>query len=290
MARVYYVDVAVPADRKKRRKHKTHAVFDGGRVFRVRRLTELDDASEIYIDAMFPQIYEELMELIRRSVKIFLLKSTRLLKRLREENGVEKSDEVDARLLSTIPRNHFKQLTLKDLKLLQLINMYERYTGWKSLIRRWASAYPDSPFKEYAKEICSMQDCYSRRIIKEIAKDEDYVVIYRMVCEELGVRDSVEVAILVARLPLNWKLRRLKGLLGPTPHKSKNYHHRLRRHLSNLATAIYIHNKRHGIGAKLFENMNHMSRDNIIYALQLRILKILKRAWQQRQHMLVGGQ
>ena len=293
MARVYYVDVAVPADRKKRRKHKTHAVFDGGRVFRVRRLTELDDASEIYIDAMFPQIYEELMELIRRSVKIFLLKSTRLLKRLREENGVEKSDEVDARLLSTIPRNHFKQLTLKDLKLLQLINMYERYTGWKSLIRRWASAYPDSPFKEYAKEICSMQDCYSRRIIKEIAKDEDYVVIYRMVCEELGVRDSVEVAILVARLPLNWRLSRLKGLLGLIPRKNKNhdYHHRLRTHLARFAAMIYVNNKRHGICARLFKGINRVPRDKALHALQLRILKILKKAWQQqRQYMLAGGQ
>ena len=47
MARVYYVDVAVPADKKKRGKHKMHAVFDGSRVFRVKKLTELDDAGEI---------------------------------------------------------------------------------------------------------------------------------------------------------------------------------------------------------------------------------------------------
>ena len=46
MARVYYVDVAIPAD-KKRGRHKTHAVFDGGRVFRVKKLTELEGASEI---------------------------------------------------------------------------------------------------------------------------------------------------------------------------------------------------------------------------------------------------
>ena len=103
-ARVYYVDVAVPSDRKK---HKTHAVFDGGRVG---RLTELEDASEIYIDALFPQIYGELIE---RNVKIFSLKKLRLLRRFREENGVEKSDEADARLLSMIPRNHFNQLTLR---------------------------------------------------------------------------------------------------------------------------------------------------------------------------------
>ena len=52
--RIYFVDVAIPADRKGRRKYKMHAVFDGSRVFRVGRLTELEDAGEVYIDAMFP--------------------------------------------------------------------------------------------------------------------------------------------------------------------------------------------------------------------------------------------
>jgi hypothetical protein len=59
--RIYFVDTAIPADRKRRRRDKAHVVFDGSRVFRVRRLTELKDASEVYIDAIFPQIYEELI-------------------------------------------------------------------------------------------------------------------------------------------------------------------------------------------------------------------------------------
>jgi len=107
MARVYYVDVAIPADRKKRGKHKMHAVFDGSRVFRVKKLTELEDAAEVYIDAMFPQIYEELMELIEMNAKIFLLRNISLLKRLRKESKVEKSDEADAKLLSKIPEEMF---------------------------------------------------------------------------------------------------------------------------------------------------------------------------------------
>ena len=69
MARVYYVDVAIPADKKKRRKHKTHAVFDGGRVFGVKKLTELEDASEVFIDALFPELYEEVLELLRRGLR-----------------------------------------------------------------------------------------------------------------------------------------------------------------------------------------------------------------------------
>jgi len=264
-------------------------VFDGSRVFRVRRLMELKDASEVYIDAIFPQIYEELMKLIEGGVRVFLLKNTRMIKKLREENGVEKSDEADARLLSAIPRNYFRQLTIKELRLLQLINMYERYAEWKRIIRQWAAAYPQTLLKKYVRELHSVRDEYGRRIIEEVTKDENYAAIYRMACKGLGVRDSVEVAILVARLPLNWKLRRLKGLLGLTPHKNKNYNHKLREHLSKLATTIYINNKLYGTGAKLFEGINRTPRSKTLHTLQLMILRILKRAWQQ-QRMLAGGQ
>jgi hypothetical protein len=135
-----------------------------------------------------------------------------------------------------------------------------------------------------------MHDCYGRKIIEEVMRDEDYAAIYRMACVELGLKDSVETAILVARLPLNWKLRRLKGLLGLTPHKSKNYHHRLRGHLSKLAATIYINNGRGGVGAKLFEDINRTPQSKALHTLQLRILRILKGAWQQRQRMLAGGQ
>jgi hypothetical protein len=288
--RIYFVDAAIPADKKKRGKSKSHMVFDGRRVFRIGRLTELEDAGEVYVDAMFPQIHEELLELIEKGVKVFLLRDTRMIRRLREENGVEKSDEVDARILSIIPRNHFKQLTIRELRLLQLINMYEKYVRWKKIIRQWAAAYPQTPLKKYIREIHSIQDEYGRRIIKEIMRNEDYAAIYRMTCDGLGVRDSVEVAILVARLPLNWKLRRLKGLLGLTPHRNKNYNHRLRNHLSRLAATIYINNGHYGICARLFDGMNRAPKSKALYMLQLRILRILKRAWQQRQRMLAGGQ
>jgi hypothetical protein len=113
--------------------------------------------------------------------------------------------------------------------------MYERYSEWKRIIRRWAAAYPQTPLEKYVRELYSIQSGLGRRIIEEVMKNEDYAAIYRIACDELGVRDSVEAAILVARLPLNRKLSRLKGLLGLTPHKNKNYNHRLRGHLSKLA-------------------------------------------------------
>ena len=157
------------------------------------------------------------------------------------------------------------------MRLLQLINMYERYGEWKRIVRQWVSALPDTPFRRYAKELRSIQDHYGCRIIEEVMSDENYAVIYRMVCEELGLKDGVEVAILVVRLPLNWKLSRLKGLLGLTPYKNKNYNHKLRTHLTRLAATIYVSNKRYGIGAKLFENISRVPQDKALYALQLRI-------------------
>jgi hypothetical protein len=108
MARVYYVDVAIPIDKKKRGKGKTHIVFDGNRVFSVKKLTEPEDASEIYVDAMFSELYDEVLELLRRGTKVYLLKDTTKLK---------KTDEVDAMLLAQIPREVFKPLTAEELEL-----------------------------------------------------------------------------------------------------------------------------------------------------------------------------
>jgi hypothetical protein len=95
MARIYCIDVAVPNDKRR----KLHVVFDGERTFGIRKLTELKDASEVFIDTLNSKLYDEILELLKKDVKVFLLRGTKLIKRLREENGLRKSDEVDARLL-----------------------------------------------------------------------------------------------------------------------------------------------------------------------------------------------
>jgi hypothetical protein len=289
--RTYFVDTAIPADRKRRRRDKAHAVFDGSRVFRVRRLMELKDASEVYIDAIFPQIYEELLELTEKGVRVFLLKNTRMIRRLREENGVKKSDEVDARLLSAIPKDHFRQLTIREVRLLKLIGEYEMHVRWGKIIRQWMQICPLDPLKESVKRLRCIANRYARKIIEEVKSGEGYATTYRLACDMLGVKDSVEVAILVTRLPLNWKLSRLYGLLGLTPHKNKSYDHKLRAHLSRLATNIYLNNKRCRIGADLLKGLDGLPPKKAIYKLQLRIVKTLKKAWQQqKQCMLAGGQ
>jgi hypothetical protein len=219
--RIYFVDTAIPADKKKKGKNKTHVVFDGGRVFRVRRMTELEDAGEILIDALFPELYDEILELLRRGAKVYLLKDATKLKRLRVENKMRKCDENDVIILARMPEACFKELTIRDVTLLQLIDGYEKFTKWGKVIRQWMKSYPLDSFKESIRELRSMHDCYGRKIIEEVMRNDDYAAIYRMACDELELKDSVEVAILVARLPLNWRLRRLKGLLGLTPHRSK---------------------------------------------------------------------
>jgi len=139
MARVYYVDTAIPSGRKKR-KHKMHAVFDGDRVFRVKKLTELEDASEIYIDTLFPELYGEILELLRRGVRVYLLKDVRKLKKLRIESNLKKSDENDARLLARIPREAFRQLTAEELEIKAriepLIRHYEKIVRWRMTLKK----------------------------------------------------------------------------------------------------------------------------------------------------------
>jgi hypothetical protein len=52
-----------------------------------------------------------------------------MLKKLRRENNVRKSDEVDALMLSKIPREYFRALTIQEMerkvKVQPLINKYK---------------------------------------------------------------------------------------------------------------------------------------------------------------------
>jgi hypothetical protein len=69
---------------------KTHVIFDGNRVFKVKKLTELEDASEIFIDALFSELYDKVLELLRRGTRVYLLKDLVKLKKLRMENNLKK--------------------------------------------------------------------------------------------------------------------------------------------------------------------------------------------------------
>jgi len=278
MSRVVFVDTSRTTKDGRRR---PHACYDGKKVFEVYDPTKLKNYDEVFVDTLFPELYDEAAELLEKGVKIFLLKNTRLLKRLREENRIDKSDENDAKLLAMIPRDHFKQLTPNGLKLLRLIWEYERFIRWKKTIICWMQTYPSDPLKECVIWLRRLIKHHARRIIREVKNDENYAAVYRLACDMLGIRnDSVELAILVVRLPLNRKFSRLCGILGLTPNGGKNYNHKLRGHLSRLAMSIYL-NKRYGADEELMKDLEGLPLNKAIRRLQLRILKVLKRVWQQ---------
>jgi len=291
MARVYYVDSAIPSDRKKRGKHKTHVVFDGSRVFKVKKLTELEDASEIHIDALFSEMYDEVLELLRRGVKVYLLKDISELKKLRMENNVKKSDENDAVLLAQIPREKFRLLTVEELEfkmmIRPLINHYEQIVRWRATLKRLMKRGFNHNFEEVIRLMERDRMKLTRKIIKIVSNN----TVYREACKMIGVNNSVELAILVMELPLHLSLRELRGLLGLFPGRNEGrYNHRLRQHLARFASSLYIHAKGHAnVSDKVVEIINRLSKNQAIYKLELLTLKALRIAYLKTAKPLADG-
>ena len=84
------------------------------------------------------------------------------------------------------------------------------------------------------------------------------------------VEDSIGIAILTVELPLNWKLSKLKGLLGLIPHRNKKYNHKLRSVLSRTAIAIYLNKKRYKRMLKVLKGIP----ENLPYRKVARILEV----------------
>jgi hypothetical protein len=138
MTRVYYIDVSGTAINGKRRQ-KLHHAYDGEKIIKIRKLTGFRNAGEIYIDSLFPEVNDEILELLKKGTKVYLLKGTRVLKKLRRDNNLRKSDEVDAQLLSMIPRESFRLLTVEEIefkmKLRPVIRKYEWLARWKKTLK-----------------------------------------------------------------------------------------------------------------------------------------------------------
>jgi hypothetical protein len=284
MARVYYIDVSRTAINGKQRQ-KLHCVYDGRKIIKVRRLTKLRNADEIYIDSLFPENYNEILELLKKSTKVYLLKDTKVLKRLRLQNNLRKSDENDALILSIIPREYFRELTAGEVELKiavrPLVNRYEWIVEKRKILKQWKNRGYDYGFGESIRAMEADRLKISREIIGMINRSI-YRDVYRRVCSELQVKDSVEIAILLLELPLTSGMDKLKSYLGFTPTKNDGrYNHRLRRHLESTASNIYITScKRTNIPEELLETIQNARCKGIaLQKLQLKILKILRRAW-----------
>jgi hypothetical protein len=285
IAKTVYVDTSPTATNSKQRQ-KPHAVYDGERIFKVSRLTKLKNIDEVFIDTLFPENYDDVLRLLRRGVKVYVLKDTRILKKLRKENNLKKSDEIDSQLLSKIPREYFRELTVREVELKiavrPLVNRYEWIVEKRKILKQWKNRGYDYGFGESIRAMEADRLKISREIIGMINRSI-YRDVYRRVCSELQVKDSVEVAILVLELPLTSGMDKLKSYLGFTPTKSDGrYNHRLRRHLESIASNIYINSykRRTSIPKGFVETIqNTQSMSRILQKLQLKILKILRRTW-----------
>jgi len=283
--KTYYVDTARTTLNGKRRQ-KPHMVFDGERVFKAWKLTDLRDVGEVFIDTLFPEIYDEVLELLKNNVKIYLLKNTAVLKRLRLENDARKSDENDALMLSKIPRDNYRLLTVDEIELKTtvrpLINRYEMLTKWRKILRQWLNDC-DIPeiveaLRENIKVLKKMLREVSREIIDVVKNSNSmYSYVYKEVANFLDVNDSVILAILILETPLYLNIHKLKALYGYTPNKNNGrYNHRLRTLISSLAANIYITAKRKSIKNEKFkEFIETMPMNKAIYKIEIEILKTI---------------
>jgi len=90
---------------------------------------------------LFPEIYEEVLGLLKRGVKVYILKNPSILKKLRIENSMRKSDKDDAVLLSKTSRDRSKLLTVQEVKkrveLRALISEYQLLSRRVKTLRQW---------------------------------------------------------------------------------------------------------------------------------------------------------
>jgi hypothetical protein len=284
MTKIYYIDVSRTAVNGKRRQ-KFHYVYDGQKIIKVRKLTRLRNANEIYIDTLFPEVYNEILELLKRGVKIYVLKDTRMLKKLRRENNLKKSDEVDSQLLSVIPKEYFRVLTVQEMerkiKVQPLINKYELLSKRIKTLKIWIKR---DGYDYGLRDSIRLMEKDKEETAKEIIKMTSNDTIYREACKLLGFNDSVEVAILTIGLPLHLPLNILKKIVGLTPNHNKGkYNRRIRTHISQLATSIYMNVKqwrdRYGVPEEFREVIDSLPLEKAIYRLQSRILKMFRKAY-----------
>ena len=284
MVRAVYVDTSPTAINGKRRR-EPHYVYDGEKVFEVSKLTKLKGVGEVFIDTLFPEIYEEVLELLRRDIKVYLLKDTRMLKKLRLENNMKKNDKNDAILLSKISRDEFRALTVQEMgkktKLEPLINKYELLTKRIKTLKQWIK---NDKYDYRLRDSIRLMEKDKDEIARKIVKISSNNAVYRESCRLLGLKDSVEVAFLTIKLPLNLRLNILKRRVGLTPnHNNGRYDHSAYTYLSQLAVNIYINAKqwkdRWEVPEEFRKIIDSLPREKAIYKLQSKILKMFRKAY-----------
>lgn len=90
MARIVYVVVSKDATNR-RKSRERYVVYDGVRIFKIGKLTELKNVDEVFMDAIYPSTYAEVLELLKGGVKVYALKDRSILEKYKRnmvgENG-----------------------------------------------------------------------------------------------------------------------------------------------------------------------------------------------------------
>jgi len=280
-AKTVYVDTSATATNGKQRQ-KPHVVYDGDKTFKVSRLTKLKNVDEVFIDSLFPEVYNDVLRLLKRSVKVYVLKDTRMLKKLRKENNLKKSDEIDSQLLSKIPREYFRALTVQEMerkvKLQPLINEYELLSRRIKILKQWVK----NDGYDWLRDDIRLMEEDKKKIAEKIIEIFSDDAIYRDACRMLGIGDSVDLAILLSELRLETSSAAIRGYLGLTNNRNGRYNRSMRRHLTQLANAVYVDVRRGVIEPlckELIDIITMKPKDKALFKLQAKILKILKNVW-----------
>ena len=292
MSKTVFIDTSRTAINGKRKK-KPHVVFDGEKVFQINKMTRLENVDEVFIDTLFPEIYEEVLELLKRGVKVYLLKDARILRKLRLENNLRKSDKNDSALLSTISKDAFRALTVEEMekkvKLEPLINKYELLSKRIKTLKQWIK---NDGYDYRLRDSIRLMEKDKRDVVKRIIKSFSDDVVYKEVCRVLGIKDSVDLVILLNKIRLDLPLHCIKDYLGLTNNKNNGkYDRRAREHLSQLANAIYVGIKRGVVKLSykdLIDIVTTEPKKKALYKLQVEILKILKKIWKATNNQTNG--
>jgi len=275
MGKTYFVDISWTFDGGKRGREKKHVVYDGERLRETATLTSLEDASEIYIDSLSPKIYDDLLVLLRQGVKVYLVRKLKLIKKFRDKFKMGKSDENDAIVLSLMPKDAFRPVTLEEVEI--KASLHPLVQKWASLskrlktLKRWENDGIKSKYLPlFKKDLEREKDRLEKEIMK-VAKEK--IEMYRWVEEELGLHGA-SLARLLLYVDFSKGLRKIKNFIQG----NKN----AKTALTSLAFAIYS-NARQGRGPEKYRNYiksyEGVRRKDAIKKLRSIILKDLRRLW-----------
>jgi len=275
MSKTYFVDISWTFDGGKRGRKKMHVAYDGEKLRKITTLMSLEDASEIYIDSLNSKIYDDLLTLLRQGVKVYLVRKLRLIKEFRDKFKMKKNDENDAIVLSLMPKDAFRPVTLEEVEIKASLHPFIQ--KWVSLskrlktLKRWESdGFESKLLPLFKKELEREKDRLEKEIMR-IAREK--IEMYRWAEEELGLHGA-SLARLLLYVDFSKGLRKIKNFIQG----NKN----AREALTSLAFAVYS-NARQGRGPEKYLNYiksyEGIKAEDAIKKLRFMIIKDLRKLW-----------